>query len=77
MSVTQKPVTISGSKFYDSTTNVSSSDINTFNDTVGGQTLAITGSGSVSTAVAGSGKTILLGTLTLTLMALVWLQIIP
>ena len=66
MSVTQQPVTISGSRFYDSTTNVSSSDINTFNNTVGGQTLAITGSGSVSTAVAGSGKTISLGTLTLT-----------
>jgi hypothetical protein len=66
MTVTQRPVTISGSRFYDSTTNVSSSDISTFNNTIGGQSLAITGSGSVSTAVAGSAKTISLGTLTLT-----------
>ena len=65
MTVTQRPVTISGSRFYNSTTTVSSSDINTFNNTAGGQTLAITGTGSVATAVAGAGKTITLGTLTL------------
>jgi hypothetical protein len=66
MTVTQRPVTVSGSRFYDSTTNVSNSDITTFNNIIGGQSLAIAGSGSVSTAVAGSGKTISLGTLTLT-----------
>ena len=38
MTVTQRPVTISGSRFYNSTTTVSSSDINTFNNTAGGQT---------------------------------------
>ena len=65
MTVTQRPVTISGSRFYDSTTNVNSSDISTFNNTAGGQTLAIIGTGSVATAVAGSGKTLTLGTLTL------------
>ena len=63
MTVTQRPVTISGSRFYNSTTTVSSSDISTFNNTAGGQTLAITGTGSVATAVAGAGKTITLGTL--------------
>ena len=65
MTVTQRPVTISGSRFYNSTTTVSSSDINTFNNTAGGQTLTITGVGSISTAVAGAGKTLTLGTLTL------------
>ena len=65
MTVTQRPVTISGSRFYDSTTSVNSSDISTFNNTAGGQTLAIIGTGSVATAVAGSGKTLTLGTLTL------------
>ena len=65
MNVTQRPVTISGSRFYDSTTTVNSSDISVFTNRVGGQTLSITGSGTVATAVAGSGKTVTLGTLTL------------
>ena len=65
MTVTQRPVTISGSRFYDSTTTVNSSDISVFTNRVGGQTLSITGSGTVATAVAGSGKTVTLGTLTL------------
>ncbi|MFL2676293.1 MAG: beta strand repeat-containing protein, partial [Alphaproteobacteria bacterium] len=65
MTVTQRPVTISGSRFYDSTTTVSSSDINTFNNTAGGQTLTLSGVGSIATAVAGAGKTLTLGTLTL------------
>ena len=56
MTVTQRPVTISGSRFYDSTTTASSSDINTLNNTAGGQTLSITGSGTVATAIAGAGK---------------------
>ena len=64
MTVTQRPVTISGSRFYDSTTTVNSSDISVFTNRVGGQTLSITGSGTVATAVAGSGKTVTLGTLT-------------
>ena len=66
LSVTKRPVTISGSRFYNGTTTVSSSDINTFNNTSGGQTLAVTGSGTVATALAGSSKTLTLGTLTLT-----------
>ena len=65
LSVTKRPVTISGSRFYDGTTSVSSSDIDTFNNRVSGQSLTITGSGTVSTALSGSGKTIILGTLSL------------
>ena len=65
LSVTKRPVTISGSRFYDGTTSVSSSDIDTFNNRVSGQSLTITGSGTVSTALSGSGKTITLGTLSL------------
>ena len=37
--------------------------LSVFNNRVGGQTLSITGSGTVATAVAGSGKTVTLGTL--------------
>ena len=51
--VSKRPVTISGSRFYDSTTTVNSSDINVFTNTAGGETLSITGSGNVATAVAG------------------------
>jgi hypothetical protein len=65
LSVTQRPVTVSGSRFYDGTTTVSASDISTFNNRSGGETLTITGSGTVATAIAGSGKTISLGTLNL------------
>ena len=65
MTVTQRPVTISGSRFYNSTATVGSSDISTFNNTAGGETLSITGTGSVTSAIAGTGKTITLGTLTL------------
>ena len=66
ITITQRPVTISGSRFYNSTTTVSSSDISTFTNTAGGETLAITGAGSVASALSGAGKTITLGTLTLT-----------
>ena len=65
MSVTKRPITISGSRFYDGTTTVNGSDISTFNNTSAGETLGITGSGSVSTAISGTGKTIILGTLQL------------
>ena len=65
ITITQRPVTISGSRFYNSTTTVSSSDISTFTNTAGGETLAITGAGSVASALSGAGKTLTLGTLTL------------
>ena len=65
MSVTKRPITISGSRFYDGTTTINGSDISTFNNTSAGETLGITGSGSVSTAISGTGKTIILGTLQL------------
>ena len=62
----KRPITISGSRFYDGTSTVNSSDITTFNNRAGGETLTISGSGTVSTAISGSGKTISLGTLQLT-----------
>ena len=65
LSVTKRPVTISGSRIYDGTQTVSNSSISTINNRVGGQTLNITGSGSVGSAAAGSGKTIIIGTLAL------------
>jgi hypothetical protein len=65
MSVTKRPITISGSRFYDGTITVSSSDISTFNNRAGGETITITGSGTVPSAISGSGKSISLGTLQL------------
>ena len=38
------------------TATVGSSDISTFNNTAGGETLSITGTGSVTSAIAGTGK---------------------
>ena len=57
ITITQRPVTISGSRFYNSTTSVSSSDICTFTNTAVGETLAISGAGSVASALSGVGKT--------------------
>ena len=55
----------SGSRFYNSTTTVSSSDISTFTNTAGGEA-SNNRAGSVTSALSGAGKTITLGTLTLT-----------
>ena len=47
--VTKKDITFSGSRVYDGTTTVSSSDLVT-NDTTSGETLTFSGSGTVSSA---------------------------
>ena len=58
-------MTISGSKSYDGNNIVSNSSISTFNNLVSGESLTITGSGTISSGAVGSNKTISLGTLTL------------
>ena len=57
--ITQRAVTISGTKVYDGSKTVSSSDITTFNNTAGGETLTLSGSTSfLESQGVGSGKTI-------------------
>ena len=65
LDVTTRNVTISGSKSYDGNNTVSNSSISTFNNLVSGESLTITGSGTISSGAVGSNKTISLGTLTL------------
>ena len=65
MNVTARPVTASGTKVYDGSTTVSGSDINSFTNLVGSETLAVSGSGSVTSGNVGSGKSVTLGTLAL------------
>ena len=64
MSVTKRPITISGSRFYDGTTTV---NVQIFQLLIIPllERLLESGSGSVSTAISGTGKTIILGTLQL------------
>ena len=58
-SITQRPVTISGTKVYDGAQSVTATHITTFNNTVGGQTLTISGNTSfLESQSVGSGKTI-------------------
>ena len=50
---------------YNGNTTVSNSDLNTFSNIVSGETLGLSGSGSVSSANTGNSKTVSLGTLAL------------
>ena len=63
--ITQKAVTIDGSKVYDGNTSVSSTDISTFNGLALTETLTINGTGSVAAPQVGTNKTLTFGTLTI------------
>ena len=65
LDVTQKVINLDGIRAYDASTNVLSSDITSFNNIVSGETLSITGTGSVAANSVGMNKAITLGTLTL------------
>ena len=65
LDVTARPITLSGSRVYDATTTVSNSDLTTFNNIVSGESLAITGSGTVADQNVGTNKNVTLGTLAL------------
>ena len=55
--ITQRPVTISGTKVYDGAQTVSAANITTFNNTAGGQTLTVSGNTSfLESQSVGSGK---------------------
>ena len=55
--ITAKPITLSGSRQYDGTTNVASSDL-TLIGQVSGESISIAGTGSVNDKNVGAGKTI-------------------
>ena len=61
MNVTQRVINLDGIRAYDATTNVLSSDITTFGNIVSGETLTISGTGSVGTNSAAMNKTITTG----------------
>ena len=65
LDVTQRVINLDGIRAYNATTNVLSSDINTFGNIVSGETLTISGTGSVSTDSVEMNKAITLGTLSL------------
>ena len=65
LDVTARPITLSGSRFYDATTTVSNSDLLTFNNIVSGESLTVTGSGTVTDQNVGTNKSVTLGTLAL------------
>ena len=65
MDITKRPVNASGSKVYDGNTTVSGSNLTTFSNLVGSETLSATGTGSIVSENVGTGKTVTLGTLAL------------
>ena len=65
LSITQKAVTIDGSKVYDGNTTVAAANISTFGGLALTETLTISGSGTVNAPQVGTNKTVTLGTLAL------------
>ena len=64
-SVSQRSISMSGSRSYNGSTTVNSSDLSVFNNLVSGETLDITGSGTVSSANVGLSKSVTIGSLSL------------
>ena len=65
LSISQRQITISGSRVYDGTTNASASDLTGFGNLVGSESLTLSGTGSVETATPGSNKNVTLNDLSL------------
>ena len=64
MTINQKPVSITGTRTYDATTVTLSTDLS-IGGLVGGETISLSGQGSIADKNVGTGKTITLNTLTL------------
>ena len=58
LDITQKSLTISGSKVYDGTNVIQGSNFSTFSGIVSGETLSMTGSGTVASGNIGNDKTV-------------------
>ena len=56
--ITKRPLTLVGSKIYDGNTTIQGSQITTFTNIVGSETLSVAGSGTVSSANVGNAKTL-------------------
>ena len=56
--VTQRPLDLEASRIYDGTTTINGLDFSTFTNIVGGETLAVTGSGTIASQNVGTGKTV-------------------
>ena len=63
--ITSRAVTYSGTKVYDGSTLVNGSDLTTISNLATGESLSILGSGSISSANVGTGKSVTTGTLSL------------
>ena len=63
--ITRRPISLSGSRLYDATTNATASDLSTHGNVVGSQTLSLSGSGTISNKNVGANKTVSNGTLAL------------
>ena len=64
LTINQKPVSITGTRTYDATTSTLPTDL-TIGGIVGGETLSLTGQGTIVDKNVGTGKTITLNTLSL------------
>ena len=65
INITPRVINLDGIRAYDATTNVLSSDINTFGNIISGETLTISGTGSVGTNSVAMNKVITTGSLAL------------
>ena len=63
--ITRRPISLSGTRLYDATTNAVASDLSTHSNLVGSQTLALSGTGTITSKNVGSNKTVSVGTLAL------------
>ena len=64
LTINQKPVSITGTRAYDATTVTLSTDLS-IGGLVGGETISLSGQGTIADKNVGTGKTITLNTLTL------------
>ena len=65
LTISQRPISLDGSRTYDGSSNASASDLSTISNLVSGETLSLSGSGSVSSAAVGNDKTVSIASLTL------------
>ena len=66
VNITQRPLDLEASRIYDGTTVINGSDFSTFGNIVSGETLSVSGSGTVTSANVGTGKAVTSVSLALT-----------
>ena len=58
MTILPRSTSVSGTKTYDGSTTINPSNLTTFSNLAGSDTLSLSGSGSVSSADVGTGKSV-------------------